>query len=52
MDGLGEVHPEPVASRVRQRIHEAVDERSLGRHQLRVLAAARVNRERLAAKRD
>ena len=48
VDRAGQVHAESVARRVRQRIDERVDERSLGGRQLGVLAAARIDRERLA----
>ena len=44
-----QMRAEAVARRVRRRIHERLDERSFRRRQFRVLAAARIDRERLAA---
>ena len=41
--------PRPWPDRVGQRVDQAVHERSLGRHDVHVLAAARVDRERLAS---
>src|SRR5438067_3781018 len=45
-----QMHAQAVASAMRQRIHERRDERSLRRRKLRVLAAARIDREALASK--
>ena len=47
--GFREVHPQPVAGALGQRIDESVDQALRARRQLGVLAANRIDRERLAA---
>src|SRR2546422_722376 len=43
----GQMHAEPVARRMRQRIHERADERPSGRRELSIFAAARIDGEAL-----